>query len=43
MWVVVSAAEMSLKALKEEMVAFMIETPPADTSVRWCRSLSTCE
>lgn len=27
---------MSLKALKEEMVAFMMENPPADTSVR-CR------
>lgn len=30
----VTVAEMSLKALKEEMVAFMVETPPADTSVR---------
>lgn len=27
---------MSLKALKEEMVAFMMDNPPADTSVR-CR------
>lgn len=26
---------MSLKALKEEMVAFMVENPPADTSVRF--------
>lgn len=25
---------MSLKALKEEMVAFVMENPPADTSVR---------